>query len=121
MAITTTKKMLISTKFSKFMDKYNKSYNVREKKERERIFGININKIDQHNSNSSLNFQLTENEWTDLTKEEFEGRYMGLNFRSRRDDTFEVWELCPSSHEAPKSSIDWSKDKGRRKKRVSPV
>ena len=103
------------------MDKYNKSYNERDREEREKIFSNNIDRIDQHNFNSSVSFQLAENKWTDLTEKEFEGRYMGLNFRSRTDDKFEVWELCPSFDEAPEPSINWSKDEGNRKKRVSPV
>ena len=114
----------LETRFSNFVKKYNKSYFGRERSEREKIFKRNIEKIDEHNrrySNGSVNFLLAENEWTDLEEDEFKKWYLGLSFRKRSSDKYDVWELCPTSDKFPESSIDWSKDKGDRKKRVSPV
>ena len=67
--------------FDDFREKFRKNYDsVEEMKERFLIFKTNLRTIIQHNSDTTQNFTMGVNQFTDLTPEEFRAQYIsGLN------------------------------------------
>jgi hypothetical protein len=57
--------------FDNFKLQFNKKYQVEEEAFRFKIFKQNINKINQHNSDSTQTFLMGVNQFTDMTNEEF--------------------------------------------------
>ena len=112
--------------FTQFVVEHNKPYSKDQLElgKRKRIFQLNIDRINKHNmkfNNGLINYRLVTNALADLTEEEYKAMYLGLNFRRRSNDKFVTWELCPRFDNTSESSIDWSRDEGKRKKRVSKV
>jgi C1A family cysteine protease len=64
--------------FIRFQDKFSKKYeNILEFENRFKIFRENLRTILQHNLDSTQNFTMDVNQFTDLTPEEFREKYVG--------------------------------------------
>jgi hypothetical protein len=72
----------IWTKFTLFQIKYNKSYTIDEMYNRFIIFKTNFDLITKHNSDKSETFNMTINEFSDLTPYEFKDMYIGKMYSS---------------------------------------
>jgi hypothetical protein len=72
----------IWTKFSLFQIKYNKTYTIDEMYARFTIFKNNMDIITRHNSDKSNTFNMTVNQFSDLTSYEFKDMYIGKTYSS---------------------------------------
>ncbi len=72
----------IWSKFTLFQIKYNKSYTIDEMYARFTIFKNNMDIITRHNSDKSETFNMTINQFSDLTPYEFKDMYIGKTYSS---------------------------------------
>ncbi|XP_040570501.1 cathepsin L-like proteinase [Lepeophtheirus salmonis] len=64
--------------FETFVKKYSKSFHNRaDRSLKLKVFVNNLREIEEHNDNPERTWDMGINEYSDLTDEEFEGRYMG--------------------------------------------
>ena len=72
----------IWTKFTLFQIKYNKTYTIDELYSRFTIFKNNMELITRHNFDKSNTFNMTINQFSDLTPYEFKDMYIGKTYSS---------------------------------------
>lgn len=86
-----------TSKFNNYLKKYNKQYDSFEEFDRRfRIYSINSKFIDQHNSNNR-DFKLGENQFTDLTQEEYRNHF-NWNYKLGQ-------YKCPINYQLEQSSV----------------
>ncbi|VAH37235.1 unnamed protein product [Triticum turgidum subsp. durum] len=81
--------LLMLGRFHRWMSAHNRSYaGAREKLRRFEVYRSNMEYIDAANAAGELGYELGENEFTDLTHEEFMARYTGGEFVNNEDGDF---------------------------------
>jgi KDEL-tailed cysteine endopeptidase len=92
------------TRFTSFIERFKKKYSdLKQFEERFTIFKENVKKIINHNSDSSQNFTMGINQFTDLTADEFKQEYVGgyMNLGKSVCSVFKTITPLPKA-------IDWS-------------
>ena len=64
--------------FKSYVEKYNKHYNQSEYAKRYKIFSENMDYINYSNMNTSKTYKLGINNFTDMSKSEFNRKYLNL-------------------------------------------
>ena len=102
--------------FSNFQERFSKKYStLQEMEERFSVFRENFKAIRQHNSDSSQNFTMGVNQFTDLTPSEFRATYVS-GLKSSAPVQASGCKLFSSSASGAPDSYDW-----RQHNAVTPV
>ncbi|KAJ6240471.1 cysteine protease [Anaeramoeba flamelloides] len=72
--------------WNKFKKKFNKLYEPLENSRRFAIFKDNVDLINKHNSDPSLGFKLGINQFSDLTNEEYQQKYLYQHRKNEKKD-----------------------------------
>jgi len=92
--------------FTRFQEKFNKKYeNIVEFESRFQIFKENLRTIIQHNLDSTQNFTMSINQFTDLTQSEFKEKYVG-GLKSVEVGSYGCKSFSSGASGLP-DSIDW--------------
>jgi len=92
--------------FTRFQEKFNKKYeNIVEFESRFQIFKENLRSIIQHNLDSTQNFTMSVNQFTDLTQTEFKEKYVG-GLKSVEVGSYGCKSFSSGASGLP-DSIDW--------------
>ena len=92
--------------FTRFQEKFNKKYeNIVEFESRFQIFKDNLRTIIQHNLDSTQNFTMAVNQFTDLTQTEFKEKYVG-GLKSVEVGSYGCKSFSSGASGLP-DSIDW--------------
>ena len=92
--------------FTSFQEKFNKKYeNIVEFESRFQIFKDNLRTIIQHNLDSTQNFTMSVNQFTDLTQTEFKEKYVG-GLKSVEVGSYGCKSFSSGASGLP-DSIDW--------------
>jgi C1A family cysteine protease len=92
--------------FTRFQEKFNKKYeNIVEFESRFQIFKENLRTIIQHNLDSTQNFTMSVNQFTDLTQTEFKEKYVG-GLKSVEVGSYGCKSFSSGASGIP-DSIDW--------------
>jgi C1A family cysteine protease len=92
--------------FTRFQEKFNKKYeNIVEFESRFEIFKENLRTIIQHNLDSTQNFTMSINQFTDLTQSEFKEKYVG-GLKSVEVGSYGCKSFSSGASGLP-DSIDW--------------
>ena len=98
-------------RFSAFMDQFEKDYSsVDDRESAFRAFAANDAKIQLHNS-KGLSFTLGHNQFSDLTSEEFNARFVGSYLNNPnlvRERNYDMSLADPTRVAAAPESIDWT-------------
>ncbi|GMI64308.1 senescence-associated gene 12 [Hibiscus trionum] len=101
----------MSDKFEQWMSSYGRAYqDASEKDKRFQIFKENVEYIDSHNADTTKNYKLGVNEFTDLTKEEFKSMRNGYKMRGSTSSIVASSKTSSFKYEnvtAVPSSMDW--------------
>ncbi|GMI64304.1 senescence-associated gene 12 [Hibiscus trionum] len=101
----------MSDRFEQWMASYGRAYqDSSEKDKRFQIFKENVEYIDSHNADTSKNYKLGVNEFTDLTKEEFKSMRNGYKMRGSTSSIVASSKTSSFKYEnvtAVPSSMDW--------------
>ena len=93
--------------FSNFQERFSKKYStLQEMEERFSVFRENFKAIRQHNSDSSQNFTMGVNQFTDLTPSEFRATYVS-GLKSSAPVQASGCKLFSSSASGSPDSYDW--------------
>jgi C1A family cysteine protease len=98
--------------FLDFQERFSKHYkNVHDAETRFQIFRSNLRDILQHNFDTTQNFTMGINQFTDLTQDEFKNHYIGAFHKESGSDTDSLGSYgCKSfsaSASGTPSSMDW--------------
>ena len=94
------------THFTNFQERFRKSYDsISALETRFQIFRSNLNEILTHNADTSQNFTLGVNQFSDLTREEFKTKV--LNRRSSPVGSFGCSTFATSDTKNLPDSVDW--------------
>lgn len=93
--------------FDNFVCRFNKQYSTMEEREKRfNIFKTNLKAIITHNNNSSVNFTLGVNQFTDLTADEFYSNHVGKISDMSTYGSYGCKSYSSSNTDLP-SNIDW--------------
>ncbi|KAL5989529.1 hypothetical protein ACLOJK_010421 [Asimina triloba] len=105
----------LKAKYERWMARYGRSYgDEKEKEQRFRIYSANVGFIDQVNS-LNYSYKLMDNQFADLSNEEFRARHLGYGSHAPKMPTPFVPSHCVHNAHVP-DTIDW-----RTKGAVTPV
>lgn len=88
-------------RFAEYKLLHNKIYTPEEDAYRQMIYAMNVAKIEAHNADPTQTYTMGENQFTDLTQEEFIATYLTL----RLPEDFQPSEYSDSAE--PNDSADW--------------
>lgn len=93
--------------FTNFQERFSKKYeNIQELESRFNIFITNIRNINKHNSDSTQNFTMSINQFTDLTSTEFKAMYIS-GYKKTNVQSFGCVPYTSHGTSVP-TSIDWT-------------
>ncbi len=68
----------VDTAFARYLAQHGKSYATKEEYElRKEVFAKNLQYVSEHNSQNGVTYTVGLNKFSDLTREEFEGMFLG--------------------------------------------
>merc|ERR1719397_2313771 len=103
--------MYYAGQFSSFIKKFDKSYSTNsEAKYRMEVFTTNMKMMREHNSRPGVSYQMGVNQFSDLTKEEFQSIYLGGYKQTPTPPTPNPARSTKAIKDLPES-VDW-RDKG---------
>lgn len=97
----------IRIQFTNFQERFSKKYEtIQELDERFSIFRSNFKQIVTNNLDTTKNFTMAVNQFTDLTSEEFKKLYIGSGFKAATGSNYGCKSFSGSATCAP-DSFDW--------------